>query len=214
VDNGLRIPKGSRAEVETDMLGAVKITLLLANNMREKYQENDTIPGGINLGIINNTINQMTPQINSILPKLDSIANSLQRIVANQSIDKTLKSTENTMKNLEQASAQLNLIMQHKMPNIAANLEQMSSNAVTITNNLKTVDFAKTIKSINATLAHVEQTTKQLNKKNNTMGLLLNDSTLYTNLNTLSNSATKLLNDFKSHPKRYVHFSIFGRKEK
>ena len=53
-----------------------------------------------------------------------------------------------------------------------------------------------------------------LNRKDNNLGLLLNDSSLYNNLNATAANAANLLDDLKSHPKRYVHFSLFGRKDK
>ena len=54
----------------------------------------------------------------------------------------------------------------------------------------------------------------RLTSRDNSLGLLLNDATLYDNMNKTMNSANELLIDLKSHPKRYVHFSIFGRKDK
>ena len=56
--------------------------------------------------------------------------------------------------------------------------------------------------------------TDKFNRTDNTLGLLLNDSTLYNNLNRTTYNAASLLEDLKSHPKRYVHFSLFGRKDK
>ena len=56
--------------------------------------------------------------------------------------------------------------------------------------------------------------TDQLGKKDNTIGLLLNDPSLYNNLSATSANAASLLEDLKAHPKRYVHFSLFGKKDK
>jgi hypothetical protein len=56
--------------------------------------------------------------------------------------------------------------------------------------------------------------TDKLNRKDNTLGLLMNDSSLYNNLNATTANAASLLEDLKSHPKRYVHFSLFGKKDK
>jgi phospholipid/cholesterol/gamma-HCH transport system substrate-binding protein len=67
---------------------------------------------------------------------------------------------------------------------------------------------------VDATLANVQQLTDRLNSTNGTAGLLLNDPSLYTNLNATMLNASKLLEDLKAHPKRYVHFSLFGKKDK
>ena len=56
--------------------------------------------------------------------------------------------------------------------------------------------------------------TEKLNSKDNTLGLLFNDQTLYNNLNATTENAAGLLKDLKEHPKRYVHFSLFGKKDK
>ena len=62
---------------------------------------------------------------------------------------------------------------------------------------------------MNATLDNVEQMTRKLNSKDNSMGLLLNDCALYDNLNSTADNASKLLLDLRQNPKRYVHFSVF-----
>jgi phospholipid/cholesterol/gamma-HCH transport system substrate-binding protein len=67
---------------------------------------------------------------------------------------------------------------------------------------------------VDGTMNNVNQMTQRLNATDNNVGLLLNDTTLYGNLNRTANSAAQLVEDLKAHPKRYVHFSIFGKKEK
>ncbi|MDE6634442.1 MAG: MCE family protein, partial [Bacteroidaceae bacterium] len=66
---------------------------------------------------------------------------------------------------------------------------------------------------VNTTLDNVQQATLKLNTTDNSLGLLLNDTALYGNLNTTVNSATNLLEDLKENPHRYVHFSLIGRKK-
>ena len=75
-------------------------------------------------------------------------------------------------------------------------------------------DYAGTIQKIDSTLYNVQTLTNKLNNKDNTIGLLLNDPTLYNNLSATTANAATLLEDLKAHPKRYVHFSLFGRKDK
>ena len=67
---------------------------------------------------------------------------------------------------------------------------------------------------MDATLANVKSITDKLEQKDNTVGLLLNDPTLYNNLTETTANAANLLEDLQRHPKRYVHFSIFGKKDK
>ena len=90
----------------------------------------------------------------------------------------------------------------------------MESSFGSICDNLKKIDYANTFNEIEQTLANVKIVTEKLNSKDNTVGLLLNDPQLYNNLNATTANAASLLEDLKEHPKRYVHFSLFGKKEK
>jgi len=67
---------------------------------------------------------------------------------------------------------------------------------------------------VDGVMDDVRQMTTQLNSKDNNIGLLLNDTTLYGNLNRTTQGAANLLEDLKANPKRYVHFSVFGKKDK
>jgi phospholipid/cholesterol/gamma-HCH transport system substrate-binding protein len=87
-------------------------------------------------------------------------------------------------------------------------------NAHTLTENLAEVNVAQTMEKVNATLNNVEQLTAQLNSKEGSIGLLMHDQELYRNLNATMRDADSLLVNLKAHPKRYVHFSLFGRKDK
>mgnify|MGYP006870393190 CR=1 FL=1 len=97
---------------------------------------------------------------------------------------------------------------------ITSKLNTIGDNFVTISGNLKEVDYAATFKKIDETLSNVKMLTEKLNSKDNTLGLLFNDPTLYNNLNATTENAAGLLKDLKEHPKRYVHFSVFGKKAK
>ena len=76
------------------------------------------------------------------------------------------------------------------------------------------MDFANTFMKIDSTLTNVKNMTEKLGRTDNTLGLLLNDPTLYNNLSSTAGNASNLLEDLKSNPKRYVHFSVFGKKSK
>ena len=87
-------------------------------------------------------------------------------------------------------------------------------NFVAISGNLKEIDYSAIFQKVDATLANVKMITEKLNSKDNTIGLLFNDPALYNNLNATTENAASLLEDLKAHPKRYVHFSLFGKKDK
>jgi phospholipid/cholesterol/gamma-HCH transport system substrate-binding protein len=83
-----------------------------------------------------------------------------------------------------------------------------------LTGKLNQIDVAATMAKVDATLQNVQQMTEALNSKKGSLGLLMNDPTLYNNLNATMRSADSLLIDLRAHPKRYVHFSVFGKKDK
>lgn len=72
VDTDLRIPKGSSAELVPELMGGVRMNILLANNPRERYTVGDTIPGTLNNGMMEK-VAAMMPAVEKMLPKLDSI---------------------------------------------------------------------------------------------------------------------------------------------
>lgn len=134
--------------------------------------------------------------------------------MADQSIPATLHSIEKTTANLEVTSRQLKVLMNNDIPQLTGKLNTIGDNFVVISGNLKEIDYAATFKKIDTTLSNVKMLTEKLNSKDNTVGLLLNDPQLYNNLNQTTINAANLLEDLKEHPKRYVHFSLFGKKDK
>jgi hypothetical protein bfra3_19086 len=213
LDTELRIPKGSSAELTSELMGGVRMDILLTNNPREKYAIGDTIPGKLNNGMME-SVAALMPQIEQMLPKLDSIMTSLNTILGDQSIPATLHSVEKMAANLEVTSGQLKVLMGRDIPQLTGKLNTLGDNFISISDNLKKIDYANTFNEIEQTLANVKIVTEKLNSKDNTVGLLLNDPQLYNNLNATTANAASLLEDLKEHPKRYVHFSLFGKKEK
>ena len=203
LDTELRIPKGSSAELVSELMGGVRMNILLANNPREKYAVGDTIPGKLNNGMME-SVAQLMPKVQEMLPKLDSILISLNNILGDKSIPA----------NLAVVSSQMKGLMSKDIPQLTGKLNTIGDNFIAISGNLKEIDYAATFKKIDETLANVKILTEKLNSKDNTLGLLFNDPSLYNNLNATTENAASLLEDLKAHPKRYVHFSLFGKKDK
>ena len=213
VEPDLRIPKGSSAELAAEMLGGVRMNLLLANNPRERYEIGDTIPGALNNGMMEK-VGNMVPQIESMLPKLDSILASLNTLLANQAIPSTLNNIQDLTANLASTSHKLDNLMSNDLPQLTSKLNTIGDNFIIMSDNLKQIDYATSMQRIDSTLTNIKSLTDKLNSKDNTVGLLFNDPTLYNNLSTTTANAASLLEDLKNHPKRYVHFSLFGKKDK
>lgn len=216
IDNRLRIPKGSSAEIVSDMLGNVKVNLLLATNPRERVNPGETIQGGINDGALGK-MKDMIPTVMQILPKVDSIVTSVNMLLANPAIAQSLQNVEAVTGNLTVTTRRLNNLLatlEGSVPGMMTRTDSILHNANTLAKNLNQIDVAGTVARVDETLANVEKFTEQLNNNQGTLGLLMRDPALYNNLNSTMRSADSLLIDLKAHPKRYVHFSLFGRKDK
>lgn len=216
VDKQLRIPQGSSAEIVSDMLGNVKVNLLLANNPREKVAPGGLIKGMINDGAMGK-LQDMVPAVEKMLPKLDSIMTSLNAILADPAIRQSLHNVQTITDNLTTSTAQLNTLMaglNKNVPGMMAKANNVLDNTETLTANIAAVDVASTMRQVDQTIANVQQLTAKLNSKEGSLGLLMNDTQLYDNLNSTMRNADSLVIDLRQHPKRYVHFSVFGRKDK
>ena len=224
LDDDMRVPAQTRAELETELMGGVKMLLVLGPNPAKNIEQGDTIQGGMHLGAMDK-LNDMIPTVEKMLPKLDSIMDNLNRLTCDPALAATLHNAQAITDNLKESSIQLNSMMRNDLPPMLANLKSASANANRLTANLAAIDVQTTINSVNATLTSAHNLANQLGdmstnldrklkSKDNTLGLFLNDTNVYDNLNSTLRNADSLMIDLKAHPKRYVHFSVFGKKEK
>ena len=224
LDDNMRVPVATRAELEVELMGGVKMNLVLGENPTKFMAQGDTLQGGMHVGSLNK-LEAMIPTFEKMLPKLDSIMTNINRITGDSALAATLQHTAVITENMAESSAHLNKIMKNDMPELVANLKGISNNVNKMTADLSTVDLAATMQKVNSTLEKVNEfsgnlnvMTADLNNKmksnDNTLGLFLSDRSVYDNLNSTIKSADSLMIDLKAHPKRYVHFSIFGKKDK
>lgn len=216
IDKDMRIPVGSTAEIVSDVMGNIKVNILLANNPRERVMPGGTIAGDVNGGAFGK-VAAMVPTIEKMLPKLDSILTSVNTLLADPALAQSLHNVQTITDNLTTSSAELNTLMKQinrNVPTMMAKANSVLNNTDKLTGNLAALDLQSTKQQVDQTIANVQQLTAKLNSKDNTLGLLMNDASLYNNLNTTMRSADTLLVNLREHPKRYVHFSIFGKKDK
>lgn len=212
----LRIPQGSKAEIVKDLMGNLQVNLLLANNPRERVEPGGIIPGAVNGGMMDKAAN-LVPVVEKMLPKLDSILTSVNALLADPALAASLHNVETITSNLTVSTRELNTLMaglNTQVPGMIGKANGVLDNTNRLTANLASLDVQGTLNKVNQTLESAHQFTEKLNSNQGSLGLLMNDTKLYDNLTSTMSHADSLVIDLKAHPKRYVHFSVFGRKDK
>ncbi len=216
INKDLRIPQGSKAEIVKDLMGNLQVNLLLANNPRERVEPGSVIPGAVNGGMMDKAAN-LIPVVEKMLPKLDSILTSVNALLADPALAASLHNVETITSNLTVSTRELNTLMaglNKQVPGMVRKANGVLDNTNRLTANLASLDVQGTLNKVNQTLESAHQFTEKLNSNQGSLGLLMNDTKLYDNLTSTMSHADSLVIDLKAHPKRYVHFSVFGRKDK
>ena len=216
INKDLRIPQGSKAEIVKDLMGNLQVNLLLANNPRERVEPGGIIPGAVNGGMMDKAAN-LIPVVEKMLPKLDSILISVNALLADPALAASLHNVETITSNLTVSTRELNTLMaglNKQVPGMVRKANGVLDNTNRLTANLASLDVQGTLNKVNQTLESAHQFTEKLNSNQGSLGLLMNDTKLYDNLTSTMGHADSLVIDLKAHPKRYVHFSVFGRKDK
>jgi phospholipid/cholesterol/gamma-HCH transport system substrate-binding protein len=216
INKDLRIPQGSKAEIVKDLMGNLQVNLLLANNPRERVEPGGIIPGAVNGGMMDKAAN-LVPVVEKMLPKLDSILTSVNALLADPALAASLHNVETITSNLTVSTRELNTLMaglNKQVPGMIGKANGVLDNTNRLTANLASLDVQGTLNKVNQTLESAHQFTEKLNSNQGSLGLLMNDTRLYDNLTSTMSHADSLVIDLKAHPKRYVHFSVFGRKDK
>ena len=216
INKDLRIPQGSKAEIVKDLMGNLQVNLLLANNPRERVEPGGVIPGAVNGGMMDKAAN-LIPVVEKMLPKLDSILTSVNALLADPALAASLHNVETITSNLTVSTRELNTLMaglNKQVPGMLRKANGVLDNTNRLTANLASLDVQGTLNRVNQTLESAHQFTEKLNSNQGSLGLLMNDTKLYDNLTSTMSHADSLVIDLKAHPKRYVHFSVFGRKDK
>ncbi|GHV21220.1 mammalian cell entry protein [Bacteroidia bacterium] len=209
LEKSMKIQKGSYMELGSSLTSGAFLSLKLNKYVTDYCQVGDTIEGTSKPGLMETVSNELLPQIQQILPRIDTILYGLQVITTHPAFSESLNSISKASANLEAASRQLNLMMANDIPVIMEDFKTISSNFSTISSNVKEINFQATMDKVNKTMDNMEKLTLQLNNKESSLGLLMNDRKLYDNINNTANNASLLLEDLRLNPKKYVHFSVF-----
>lgn len=215
LNKDLRIPKGSNVKLSVDMLGTAQLVMDLADS-QEYYNVGDEIPSGNVAGLMDALGDNIMPAVNNLLPKIDSILTNINNILANPALNNSVGRLDGITADLKASSLELSRLMNHQVPSImtnvdgiTTNLNSTSANIKMLSDELKDMPLQQTVANANATMENLKQLSENLNNKNSTLGMLMNDKALYKHLDDAVASLDTLLTDIQRNPKRYVTIKVF-----
>lgn len=214
VDDNIKLTKGTTAELSSDLLGTAIITLNINKQSKEYYNPGDTLEAHVAKGMMTSFEEELVPQITDLLPKLDSILGGINKIVNGSALNNSLERIDAITTELETTSSELSKLMSGSVPSLVSNLDTASQNIKLLTTDLNEIQIKQIASTLDTTLTNVKLLTDKMNDKESTIGLLFNERGIYDGIIDVLGSADSLLIDLKAHPKRYVHFSLIGRKDK
>ena len=213
LNEGYQLPCGSTATLQKDMLGAPKERLILGKDPGQMLTAGDTI-SGFPMADLMAAAADVVPSVTALMPKLDSILTALNTIVSDPAITASLHNMEYMTQNLRMTTDQLNAVLRKDLPQMMAHVNAVGGNLEQTTTRLNQVDFEGIAENANGAVGELRLFTNRLNNPNSTLGKLMSDASVYDHLDSTMLNASLLLDDLRRHPKRYVHFSLFGKKDK
>jgi phospholipid/cholesterol/gamma-HCH transport system substrate-binding protein len=209
LDERIRIQTGSRFELKSGLTSGAFLNLILNKEATAYYQVGDTIEGHPNINFMDKLSNELMPQIENMAPRLDSILMGIQILLSHPALSRSLDHIESTTASLQKSSKQLNTLLVNDIPFIVNDLKEITSNFAAVSSDLKKMELSVTLAKVDQAIENIDRMTLQFHNGNNSLGLLLNDRSLYDHLDETAKNAADLLKDIKDHPKNYVRFSLF-----
>lgn len=228
VDRHFKIPKNTVARiVPVSVLGGMKVEFIYGNGPGF-YSHGDTIPGSLAESLTDKIDTELIPvkeKLESLVVRIDTVLKSVDAIMD----DNFRRDVQETLSNINGTTKSLNNILGSKEQDLKTTLDNVNKFSLMLANNTDKMNSTFTnLSSISDTLAaadiygsilnlkkSLEQASELMNKMNDgkgTAGKLFTNDSLYTNLSNSLESLNLLLQDLKANPKRYVHFSVFGKK--
>jgi phospholipid/cholesterol/gamma-HCH transport system substrate-binding protein len=208
---------------ETGLIGGKAISIVPVFNPKSVVKNGDTLQAAVKPGLtelINRQIEPLQIKIESMLTSADSLFSGVSHVLDNDTqtdLKKTLENLSITTNNLNKASLAAVKILdanQESLNHTFSNIKATSDNLKSITDSISNAQLSNTIKSFAKTVDGINKIVSAIESGQGTVGKLIQDKTLYENLTRASDELESLISDLKNHPKRYVHFSLFGKKEK
>lgn len=224
IDNDFEFSKSSVIKIySSGIIGGNNLAVIPASDDPIMAQAGDTLRGELEAGLIDGLIEKFTPlekSIISTLTKVDTVLLDIDQVLDAQTrmhLRQSMKSLSVTMDQLSQTAAGLNELVgrnQNELDAAFKSITKTSTNLEIITDSIAAVNTAQMLTDLSGSIKALNQITNSMAEGQGSLGALIQDDGLYNDLRSLTEDAQNLLQDIKNQPKRYVHFSLFGRKDK
>ena len=166
------------------------------------------------LGVVDMLTGTLVPKVESAVSSADSLMKALNKIANSKQVTNSLNSVEKITSNLETTTTDLKKVVKNDVPKVMTDVDKAAVNLVKVGEKVNNLKIEETVDGVNNAVAEFNAVVKKINSSEGSAGMLLNDPSLYNNLTDASRNIDELIKDVKSNPKRYVHFSVFGKKDK
>lgn len=213
LDRELKLPKGTKAMINSDILGTATVVLEMASGT-DYAPVGSQLQGGVASGLMDAVSQDLMPSVSAIFPKVDSLLTSLNTIVSDPAVLASARRLDAITTNLETASVQLNALLRTLPPitgdvkHITANMNTVSADMAELSASLKQLPLDSTMQQVQLVMENLRQLTEDLKNPDSTLGRLTGDPALYDNLNATVRSLDSLFIDIKKNPKRYISIKL------
>ena len=224
VDNAFVFSKSSKVRIYSDgLIGGKSLGIFLEYDPENTAKSGDTLSGAIDGGMLDAVTKALGPlenRLTSTLISVDSMLLSVNDILDKDTrlhLKQAIQNLNGTMSSLNGASGKLNTLLANnagKMDRTFTNLDEMSLNFSKFSDSLAQIQTGKLVADLQDVIGRFDAIVTGLDNGEGSVGKLLKDEKLYENLEGASKELEKLLEDVRLNPKRYVHVSVFGKKQK
>ena len=225
IDNDVIFPKTSLAELyETGLIGGKAIAIIPDyKNDSTIAIDGDYLKGVIKPGLtelVNQILPQVQLQIEAVMKNAEIVLQNINTLFDDET-KKELKSSiedfSNLTSSLSETSDEISKLIADNSENLTNSLSDFrsaSNNIKSITDSLNSNDIKSIITNLNSLVNNLNSITTSLKNSEGTAGKLINDKSIYDNLENATNQLNRLIEDIKLNPSRYINFSVFGKKNK